>query len=155
MSATAQDTAAPGHLHHASATHQRELVVVAAEAVTEDVTHFVLADPAGRVLTSYEPGSHLIVEAGQTRNAYSLVGDGVNPRHYEISVLRHGTGGGSAWLHANVKAGGTVRIAGPRSMFSADPTATRLLLVAAGIGVTPVLSHARAAARWGRPAEVI
>ncbi len=156
MSATAQDTAAaPGHLHYAFATHQRELVVVAAEAVAKDVTHFVLADPAGRVLTSYEPGSHLIVEAGPTRNAYSLVGDGVNPRHYEISVLRHGTGGGSAWLHANVKAGGTVRIEGPRSMFSPDPTAKRLLLVAAGIGVTPVLSHARAAARWGRPAEVI
>lgn len=156
MNSTAQaTTTAPGHLHHAFATHPRELTVLAAEAITPEVTHFTFADPAGRTLTSYEPGSHLIVRAGEKRNAYSLVGDGVNPRHYGISVLRHATGGGSEWLHANLEAGCTVQIEGPRSMFSADPTAKKLLLIAAGIGVTPVLSHARAAARWGTPAEVL
>lgn len=146
---------ASGHLHHSFKTHPRELVVLSAEPVTPQVTHFVFGDPAGRVLTSYEPGSHVIIQAGGKRNAYSLVGDGVNPRQYGISVLRHDTGGGSQWLHANLAVGSTVLIEGPRSMFSPDPTAKKLLLVAAGIGITPVLSHARAAARWGRAAEVI
>lgn len=156
MSSTLQKSIqAPGHLHHAFETHVRELVVVSAEPVTPEVTHFVFADPAGRVLTSYEPGSHLIIQAGGKRNAYSLTGDGINPRHYGISVLRHDTSGGSEWLHANLTAGSTVPVEGPRSMFSPDPSARKVLLVAAGIGVTPVLSHARAAARWGRPAEVI
>lgn len=146
---------ASGHLHHSFETHARELVVLSAEPVTPQVTHFVFGDPAGRSLTSYEPGSHLIIQAGGKRNAYSLVGDGVNPRQYGISVLRHSTGGGSQWLHTNLLVGSPVLVEGPRSMFSPDPTAKKLLLVAAGIGVTPVLSHARAAARWGRPAEVL
>jgi ferredoxin-NADP reductase len=144
-----------GHLHHSFETHPRQLVVLSVEPVTPEVTHFVLGDAAGRVLTSYEPGSHVVIQAGRKRNAYSLVGDGVNPRQYGISVLRHDTGGGSQWLHANLGVGSTVLVEGPRSMFSPDPTARKLLLVAAGIGVTPVLSHARAAARWGRAAEVI
>ncbi|RAM37752.1 PDR/VanB family oxidoreductase [Arthrobacter globiformis] len=146
---------ASGHLHHSYQTHPRQLVVLAVETLTADITHFVFGDPAGRVLTSYEPGSHLIIQAGGKRNAYSLVGDGVNPRHYGISVLRHGTGGGSQWLHANLGVGSTVLVEGPRSLFSPDPAARKVLLVAAGIGVTPVLSHARAAARWGRAAEAI
>lgn len=144
-----------GHLHHAFDTHPRELVVLSAEPIAPGVTHFVLADPAGRVLTSYEPGSHLIIQAGAQRNAYSLVGDGINPKTYGISVLRHQTGGGSEWLHANMEVGSRVLVEGPRSMFSPDLAAKKLLLVAAGIGVTPVLSHARAAARWGKPCEVV
>jgi ferredoxin-NADP reductase len=144
-----------GHLHHAFETRTRELTVVSAETLTPEITHFVFADPAGRTLTSYEPGSHLIIQAGDKRNAYSLTGDGVNPRHYEISVLRHDTGGGSEWLHANVRVGGTVLVEGPRSMFAPNPVAKKLLLIAAGIGVTPALSHARAAVRWGRPVEVL
>lgn len=144
-----------GHLHHAFDTQPRELVVQSVKALTPDVNHFVFADPAGRVLTSYEPGSHLVLQAGGKRNAYSLVGDGMNPRSYGISVLRHDAGGGSQWLHENVRPGSRVLVEGPRSMFPADPTAKKLLLVAAGIGVTPVLSHARAATRWGTPAEVL
>lgn len=144
-----------GHLHHAFETHARELIVVSAEPLTPEITHFVFADPAGRTLTGFEPGSHLIIQAGDRRNAYSLTGDGVNPRRYEISVLRHETGGGSEWLHANVRVGGNVLVEGPRSMFAPNPVAKKLLLIAAGIGVTPVLSHALAAARWGRPAEVV
>ncbi|MDQ0689469.1 PDR/VanB family oxidoreductase [Arthrobacter sp. W4I7] len=156
MSATAQqDLPAPGHLHSAFETHLRELAVISAERLTPDVIHIVLAHPDGRTLTSFEPGSHLVVHAGDRRNAYSLVGDGINPRSYRISVLRQGTGGGSHWLHENLRTGSTVQIEGPRSMFSPDPSAKKLLLVAAGIGITPVLSHALAAARWDRPAEVI
>ncbi|MBB5511975.1 ferredoxin-NADP reductase [Neomicrococcus aestuarii] len=97
----------------------------------------------------------MFIQAGVKKNAYSLVGDGVNPRQYAISVRRQETGGGSEWLHANVSTGSRVVVEGPRSMFSPDLGARKYMLVAAGIGVTPVLSHARAAARWGRQAEVI
>lgn len=173
----------PAHLHHAFETRTRQLVVTRIVELTSHIKHFVFADPDGRALTGYEPGSHIIIETGAgtgaetgaatsgpeaadaspaeasaaktARNTYSLVGDGINPRQYEISVLRSGAGAGSDWLHDTLEVGSTVTIEGPRSMFSPDPVSKKLLLVAAGIGVTPILSHARAAARWGRKAEVI
>ncbi|TFD54697.1 oxidoreductase [Cryobacterium frigoriphilum] len=148
------------HAHPSSETRLRQLAVIAVTRLTETITHFECADPAGGRLVSYEPGSHLIVTAGAVRNTYSLVGDGVNPLSYGISVLRREPGdpaasGGSAWLHDTLHVGSTVMVEGPRSLFAPRTTARRSLLVAGGIGVTPILSHARAAARWGRPAEVV
>jgi ferredoxin-NADP reductase len=137
------------------ATGVRELTVVAVERLTDRIVHFAFESPGGGVLSSYEPGSHLIVHAGDVRNTYSLVGDGVNPRRYEISVLRRGGGGGSDWLHDTVRPGMTLTVEGPRSLFAPHTSETKALLVAGGIGVTPILSHARAAARWKRAAEVV
>jgi ferredoxin-NADP reductase len=51
--------------------------------------------------------------------------------------------------------GDAVRTSRPRSAFAPVSTARSALLVAGGIGVTPMLSHARAAARWGRPFELL
>lgn len=143
------------HLHPSFETRRRTLVVAHMAPLTETITHFVLADPAGGVLTAFEPGSHLIVSAGEHRNAYSLVGDGMNPRNYAISVMRRGAGGGSDWLHDHVRPGALVEVEGPRSMFAPVHDQRHSFLVAGGIGVTPVLSHARAAIRWGRSAEIV
>ncbi|TFB69580.1 oxidoreductase [Cryobacterium glaciale] len=155
------DPRKPGHQHPSFDTGVRSLVVTAVLQLTAAIVHIVFEDPAGGMLAAYEPGSHLIVQAGPVRNTYSLVDDGVNPNRYAISVLRrNGTAesagsGGSAWLHENVRVGQRVEIEGPRSLFAPVTTERKALLVAGGIGVTPILSHARAAARWGRPAEVI
>ncbi|MDI2027216.1 PDR/VanB family oxidoreductase [Saccharopolyspora sp. TS4A08] len=108
-------------------------------------------------LRSYVPGSHLDVLCGtdergrQRRNAYSLTGDGFRPEHYEISV-RLGTGG-SRWMH-RLRPGDVVETDGPRSGFAPVQSARHHLLVAAGIGVTPILSHFRAARFWRRSVEV-
>jgi ferredoxin-NADP reductase len=82
-------------------------------------------------------------------NSYSLTGDGDCPSSYTVSVLRapHGRGG-SAWAH-RLRPGDTVAATAPRSGFAPVATARRHLLVAGGIGVTPLLSHARWHARWG------
>jgi len=145
----------PGHLHPSYSTAARPLRVVEVVPLTESITHFELADPDGQVLRAYQPGSHLIVTAGEKRNAYSLVADGVNPRSYGISVLRRGDGGGSDWLHDRVRPGATIEVEGPRSMFAPVLGQRHALLVAGGIGVTPVLSHARAIARSGGTADVV
>ncbi|MGN6031300.1 MAG: PDR/VanB family oxidoreductase, partial [Thermomicrobiales bacterium] len=88
-------------------------------------------------------------------NAYSLLDDGVLPDCYRIAVQRLHRGGGSDWLHATVRVGDILTVAGPKSAFRPVPDARQALLIAAGIGITPILAHARAAARWQRPFSVI
>jgi ferredoxin-NADP reductase len=146
-----------GHQHPGYALGVRTLQVVGLTHLTDQILHIVLADPAGAPLAPYQPGSHLIIAAGDgRRNAYSLTGDGFNPRTYEISVLRLDTGGGgSAWLHDSLEIGRLVAIEGPRSMFPAAHDQQHAFLVAGGIGVTPVLSHACALARSGKSATIL
>lgn len=147
----------PAHLHPAYATGPRPMRVLSVRQLTDEVTHFRFGpvDDAHAVLTAYQPGSHLIISAGGQRNAYSLVDDGMYPTSYGISVMRRGAGGGSDWLHDNLVVDAVVEIEGPRSMFPPVLDQRGALLIAGGIGVTPVLSHARALARDGRRADIV
>lgn len=143
------------HQHRAYHRAPRTLRVIRADEIAAGINHIVLADPTGSPLAAYEPGSHVIVNAGEFRNAYSLVGDGVNPAEYAISVLRRDAGGGSEWIHEFLKPGVEVEIEGPRSLFAPQYDQKHSLLVAGGIGITPILSHARALARWGGTADIL
>ncbi|WP_171074605.1 PDR/VanB family oxidoreductase [Nonomuraea basaltis] len=128
------------------------LVVQDADLVANGIRSLRLGRPDGGPLPRYVPGSHLVVECGDgRRNAYSLTGSGTASTEYRISVLHKPDGrGGSSWMH-RVPVGDTVRVTAPRSAFAPVATARRHLLIAGGIGVTPLLSHTRAAAEWGRP----
>lgn len=143
------------HLHSAYDCAPRPMRVVSTTRLTPDITHMRLVSAEGSPLRPYVAGSHLIVTAGAHRNAYSLVDDGLRPDSYGISVLRRAGGGGSQWLHDNIAAGDVIEVEGPRSMFAPVSGQRRVLLVAGGIGVTPILSHARAALRDGVEAEII
>lgn len=132
-----------------------DLVVADITDLPGNVRSIVLRRPDGGELPGYVAGSHLIVDCGGTANAYSLTGDGIFPSSYAISVRRDDGGrGGSRRMHALV-VGERVRVSRPRSAFPPVADARRHVLVAGGIGVTPILSHARAAAAWGRPAVVV
>lgn len=127
-----------------------DLVLVHVEDATPTVRTFTLRDPQAALLPPFVPGSHIAVQIGERSNCYSLTGSGANPGEYTISVLRKDDGaGGSAALHA-LSPGDSLRVSRPRSAFAPVATARRHLLVAAGIGITPMLSHVRAAAEWGR-----
>ncbi|HEY1133890.1 MAG TPA: PDR/VanB family oxidoreductase [Nocardioides sp.] len=145
------------HLHAAYTTGPRLLRVAAVRDLTADVRHLVLVDPEGRPLAPHEPGAHVVLTtdpgaAGEKRNAYSLTGDGFNPRSYAVSVLRREQG--SRWVHG-LAPGDLVEVEGPRSAFAPRHDQRHALLVAGGIGITPVLSHARAVVRWGGTVEVL
>lgn len=135
-----------------------DLVLGGCAEIAPGVRELVLTgDPTGdTVLPAYPPGSHVVVECGAgRRNAYSLTGGGTEPREYRIAVLHRPDGdGGSAHLHS-LRTGDTVRVSRPRSTFAPVSTAGRHLLVAGGIGVTPLLAHAREAVRWGRDVRMI
>jgi len=120
------------------------------------IRSLTLASSDGGELPGFVPGSHLVVEAGGRTNAYSLTSDGVAPTAYSVSVLRvPDSAGGSRWLHDELRPGDTVTAHLPRSAFAPVSRARRHLLVAGGIGVTPVVSHLRAARAWGREVQVL
>lgn len=124
-----------------------------------DIRSLTLAAGDGGQLPSFPPGSHLVVHCGPVVNAYSLTGSGVRPTSYRISVRRVGTDegglGGSAWIHDRLRPGDQVQVEAPRSAFPPIRHARRHLFFAAGIGITPILSHVRSAVRWGSDFEVI
>jgi ferredoxin-NADP reductase len=132
-----------------------ELTIDSIEEVTSTIRGFVLR-PAPRVsLPSYVAGSHIVVDCGQVRNAYSLTGSGSLPDAYTICVLLRPDGrGGSRWMH-HASPGDRLRCSFPKSAFAPVATARHHLIIAGGIGITPFLSHLRAARLWGRKATLI
>jgi ferredoxin-NADP reductase len=129
---------------------------VAAASTAGRVRSLRFVSPAGDTLPSFVPGSHVVLEAGARTNAYSLTGSFLEPDAYEISVLRIADGhGGSRWLHDELKVGQEVAVSPARSGFPPVTSARHHLFVAGGIGITPILSHVRAARLYGRSFEVI
>jgi ferredoxin-NADP reductase len=128
------------------------LVVAGVTPLADGIVQLTLAARDGGRLASHPPGSHLgLVWQDEPRrvNSYSLTGDGDAPAAYTVSVLRAaGSRGGSAWAHA-LRPGDLVAAVAPRSTFPVAARARRHLLVAGGIGITPLLSHVRWHRRWG------
>jgi ferredoxin-NADP reductase len=131
------------------------LRVTRANAVAPDVRQLVLTSIDGSTLPPFTPGSHIAVECGEgRRNSYSLTGPTIEPDHYAISVRLDPEGrGGSRWLH-NVAVGQMISVGPPRSDFAPVLNARHHMLIAGGIGITPILSHVRAAVTWGRSFEL-
>lgn len=131
-------------------TPDLDLAVAGTETIAPGIRQLTLVARDGGSLRAFRPGSHIGLRWRDGRvNFYSLTGDGDCPDHYTISVLRAPEGrGGSAWAH-RLRAGDAVTAVPPRSAFAPVATARRHLLVAGGIGITPLLSHARWHARQG------
>ncbi len=140
-----------------------KLTVAAVDDSVGGVRTLTLTHVDDAALPSFTPGSHIVVECeapGRPANAYSLTGDAVAPEAYVISVLRRAgeTGGapsGSQWIHDELAVGDTLIARPPRSAFAPVLRARRHLLVAAGIGITPMISHLRSARLWGRDARLL
>jgi dimethylamine monooxygenase subunit B len=136
-----------------------ELEVTNRQLQTESIVSITFRDPLGTSLPSYVPGSHLVVQYGDSANlganAYSLTGSGDNPSEYTISVLLVEDGGGGSLAMHRLAIGDRVWVSRPRSNFAPTATAKHSLLIAAGIGITPLLSHAMYATEWGTSASLI
>jgi vanillate O-demethylase ferredoxin subunit len=70
-----------------------------------------------------------------------LCNDPAERRRYSIAVLRQAQGrGGSQQLHDAVRVGDLIEVSSPRNRFPLDPAAERHLLIAGGIGITPIVA---------------
>jgi cytochrome P450/ferredoxin-NADP reductase len=139
----------------AQLTATTELEVTAVRPVATEVLAVTLARPDGAALPEWAPGSHLEVRlpSGRSRQ-YSLCGDPAAPA-WTIAVLREPAGrGGSVELHRIARPGTRLTVRGPRNHFPLVEAPAHLL-IAGGIGVTPVLAMARELVGRGSPVRVV
>jgi ferredoxin-NADP reductase len=109
--------------------------------LAEDINGYELVDPNGRDLPRFEAGAHIGVRLGDSVwRDYSLWNDPAERRRYCIAVLREKLGEGSRRLHDAVRVGDTVEVTLPRNRFALAENAERHLLLAGGIGITPIMA---------------
>lgn len=126
----------------------RVLVVAEREVVADSVVALTLADP-NSALPGWQPGAHLTLDLGPgLERAYSLCGA---RGAWQVAVLREDRGrGGSVQVHNRLMPGTAVRVRGPKCHFYLDEGAPAHLLIAGGIGITPILAMADRLASLGR-----
>ncbi|MDR0226022.1 MAG: cytochrome P450/oxidoreductase [Burkholderiaceae bacterium] len=135
----------------------RSMRVVQLQAAAEGVLRLRLQSIDGQALPRWTPGSHIDLQCGDTglSRQYSLCGDPQDGSSYEIAVLREAhSRGGSAWVHEHLRSGAIVQVRGPRNHFPLDESASHLVLVAGGIGITPISAMARHARALGLSYEI-
>jgi ferredoxin-NADP reductase len=136
-----------------------EAEVVAMRRVARAVKLFRLKPRAGR-FPRIDAGAHLkvgVVLTDRTRDfrQYSIVDADPDGSWYEIAVLREPNGrGGSRYLHEEVDLRKTVSVHPPENDFPLVADAAHSVLVAGGIGITPILAMARELESLGRSAEL-
>jgi vanillate O-demethylase ferredoxin subunit len=129
--------------------------IIAKTELAVGIASFELADPNGAPLPAFTPGAHIDVFVGNGLvRQYSLCNDPSETFRYLICVLRDPkTRGGSSAMH-EFEEGAVLEVSEPRNHFSLEPSARHSILLAGGIGVTPILSMALWLARKGASFEV-
>ncbi|MDF7659032.1 PDR/VanB family oxidoreductase [Erwiniaceae bacterium L1_54_6] len=106
----------------------------------------------GQPLPCWQPGAHIDVHfrEGLVRQ-YSLTGKSENTDHYQICIARDKQSrGGSRYVHDVLRPGQIIDISPPRNLFPLTP-AGKVILMAAGIGITPLYAMAQALETAGVP----
>ena len=117
-----------------------------------DIFAFELVHPQGQALPAFSAGAHIDVHIGDGLiRQYSLSNDPQETHRYVIGVLRDEAGrGGSRSFTGNARVGQLLKVSVPRNNFALAANAQHTLLLAGGIGITPLkamahgLSHAGA-----------
>lgn len=120
------------------------LQVTAKRPVAKDIHFFELRDPGHCALPSFTAGAHIAIHtpSGSVRQ-YSLCNDPAQTDCYQIAVKREANGrGGSISMVEELQLGQSVLVGQPVNQFPLDERAQRYLLIAGGIGITPMLSMA-------------
>jgi cytochrome P450/ferredoxin-NADP reductase len=128
----------------------RPVVVRARVSEGEDLVRLVLSDPQGRALPAWSPGAHVDLIAGGWRRKYSLAGPADSPT-YEVVIQREAQGrGGSRHFCDVLEVGDVLELAGPRNLFRLEESAGKTILLAGGIGITPIIAMADRLKALGR-----
>lgn len=115
-----------------------QLMCVRLEA--QAIASFEFQDPSGASLPAFSAGSHIDVHLpnGMVRS-YSLCNSSDERHRYVVAVARDvNSRGGSSYMHDGLKIGQVLKVSAPRNHFALDESADHTVLVAGGIGVTPL-----------------
>lgn len=118
------------------------LKITGKEQIARDIWRFELRDPNGVDLPGFRAGSNLTVQVPTgSRRRYSLCNSPEERDRYVIAVKRDANGrGGSISMIDDTTEGGLIEVSAPRNDFPLDDRAQEFMLIAGGIGITPMLS---------------
>jgi len=117
---------------------------------TPDVRTFRLAPVGGGVLPfSYRPGQYLnlalMIEGKRVNRSYTIASSPARSDYCELTVKKADAGYASHHLHEMLREGSELDVSAPAGRFVFDGEGhDRVLLVAGGVGITPVMSMLRA-----------
>ena len=117
---------------------------------------FELVDPQSAELQAFSAGSHIEIELpGNLKRHYSLCNDPSETHRYLIAVLQEKESrGGSQSLYYEVKEGDLLKVSLPMNNFPLDQRGMHFILIAGGIGITPLLSMAYKLKTLRKPFEL-
>jgi ferredoxin-NADP reductase/MOSC domain-containing protein YiiM len=137
----------------------RRLQVTATHEESRTVRSITLADPDGASLPAWRPGQSIALrlprhdsDGTMVRN-YSL-SNWSEAGKYRISVKRETNGTASTYIHSHVQVGDILEVAAPRGTFFLTEAESPVILMSAGVGVTPVLSMLHTLAAIDSPRQV-
>ena len=116
-----------------------------------------LRRPDGGALPEFSAGAHIDLRLpNRMTRSYSLINPPGERHRYVIAVQRdRASRGGSRWLHEALRVGERLLVEPPRNDFALVEEAPHSLLIAGGIGITPLWSHAQRLLALGRPFELV
>ena len=128
-----------------------KLKVEAVTDLTDTIKRFELVSADDAPLPTFDAGAHITVKTGDAgTRSYSLCNDPSETGRYAIAVQRETAGkGGSAWMCDTVGAGTVLEATPPVNDFKLHADARRHILIAGGIGITPLLAMVRQLDRDG------
>lgn len=120
---------------------------------SEEITSFYLSPMDDKAVLDFRPGQYLglklQIDGSETRRNYSLSA-APNGRDYRISVKREAGGVASGFLHDSVGVGSTLEVFAPAGEFTLAESHRPLVLISAGVGITPTLAMAQSVLMQGQ-----
>jgi ferredoxin-NADP reductase len=127
---------------------------------TEDVKTFrLVACHGGGIPFSYLPGQFLTftlpVAEKPIKRSYTISSSPTQGYFCEVTVKREDKGAGSRYLHDQVKVGDTLEVKAPSGKFVfSGKESDDIVLISGGVGITPMMSIARALTDMAWPGEI-
>jgi ferredoxin-NADP reductase len=118
-----------------------EVRLVSVRYAARDTNLYEFQRPDGKPLARTSAGAHIDVHLTENQvRQYSLVNEGENPSSYIIGVKRDAASrGGSTYIHDQLRVGELLKISPPRNNFPLNEEVEHTVLIAGGIGITPIL----------------
>jgi ferredoxin-NADP reductase len=129
-----------------------DTIVIETSMLTADIKGIRLAAANGAMLPPADPGAHvdLWLPDGNVRQ-YSVIERAADGSAYRIAVLREpASRGASAYVVDRLCVGQRIHVSGPRNNFALDESHDETVLIAGGIGITPILPMAMRLAKAGK-----
>ncbi|MGW0037653.1 2Fe-2S iron-sulfur cluster-binding protein [Gordonia sp. NPDC003376] len=136
----------------------RSVILTVAEVIDETADArsivFEIPDTAKEAFTDYKPGQFLTLripseQTGSVARCYSLASSPAGDELPKVTVKRTVEGYGSNWVCDNLATGSQIEVLPPSGVFTPRSLDEPILLIAAGSGVTPVMSILKTALNRG------